>query len=724
MFSLSSLLKNALAGAIVSVFALSFYISSASLLFQGPLAPQLPAAIGSAVLGGALLALANAWRGSLPRMSVGAEPGVVPLLAGISAAVAAQSAPAAAYANTVVALACAGLAVGLAWWAAGRGRAGNLIRYVPYPVIAGFLGAAGWLIFIGGMGVAAGAPFGWHSLAAGTFDAKPWIGLAVGAALFLAGLQLRHVLFLPSAIVGLCLAFHAGFALQGLGVAAARERGWLMPVLGRAWPDLPFAPALLAQVEWGVVAQQAGLMVSVVIVATVSLLLSIGSVEVAFDEPADVNRDLRVLGLGNVVAVLAGGLVGGVSSSRSLMNRAAGAVGPMSGVFKALLCVAALLWGGPLIGLLPRPLVGGLLVFLGLGLLKAWVVDSRRRLTGAEYAMVLAMVAAAGTIGLLPAVGIGVLACCVMFAYSSARLSPVRRELPRAAWPSRIEYGEAQAAAVQRAGQRLRIVELQGVLFFGSVARLVQRVERDLAAGPRPDELLLDFRHVPAIDTSAAQGLGRLLKLCGRLGLALRFSGLTPELRAALAAAGVVDVAGGAHGVPVHADVDAAVAAWDERVLAAEATEVADEPALLARLAAELGSQEAAQALLGRFEPIALAPGERLFAQGDAADALYLVTAGRLAATVERDGRSVEVRTLQPGSALGEMGLLREMPRSATLQAAEPSRVLKLPRSALQALEQQSPALAIALYRLLMRQLAGRLEQANAQAHALSHPTA
>ncbi len=707
--------RDLVAALVVSLAAVSFYISSATLLFQGALAPQLPAAIGATLLGAVVLGLAAAWRGALPLASVGAEPATVPVLAAITAAVAAQASPQAAFATAVVALALTAALVGGAWWWMGRKGWGDLIRYIPYPVIGGFLGSVGWLMLTGGLGVSTATSFslarawGWLS---GGADLRLLVGLGLGVLLWQGSLRIRHVLALPALIIASGVAVHAALRAAGLDLAAAREASWLLQPFARNLPAWPADTQLLAAVDGALVAQQAGLMVSAVIVATIALLLSDTSLEVAWDQRADINQDLRVLGLGNLVSAAAGGLVGGVSISRSVLNRSAGATGRGSNLALALLCAACLLGGGAAMALVPRPLLGGLLASMGLGMLKTWLLDSRLRLPRRDHLTVIGMVAVTATLGFLPAVCVGVLACCLDFALASAQLPPVRRLLPRRSWPDAVERSPEQARQLQARGDALQIVELQGMLFFGSATRLGVQLQPLLDAATPPEQLLLDFRHVHGIDSSAAQALARVFRQLRGAGVQVQLSRLSAEHERLLRGAGCFDSKGPA----LHADVDAAVAAWDDAQLdETQATEV--DPMLTLGLDADRDLLSVHAVL----EEVRLDAGQALFVQGDVSDALYVVQSGRLSALLRVDGRERAVRSIRSGGAIGEMGLFRELPRSATVVAEVPSVVLRLSRERLREIEATRPAAALALQRLFLGQLAGRLEQANAQAHALSH---
>jgi SulP family sulfate permease len=715
-------INDLVAGGVVSLIAISFYVSTASLMFQGTLSAWLPAAIGTALLGGFVLSTVGALRSSQPLASRGPEPAAVPVLASLVTGTVAGLQGQQALATAVVVLALAAGQVGLAWWWIGRRGAGHLVRFIPFPVIGGFMSSVGWLLVAGGLAVSMGRPLS-PALLQLEFDPglaqRFGFALAVGVLLSWGAARIRHLLFLPVALVLMSLAVHGWMASQGLDLEQARARGWLMQPFAQAVPYQAWLPEVLAEVSWSAVLSQSGLLLSVVLIATLSVLLSISSLEVTLDKPANVNGDLKALGLGNVLCAAAGGLAGGVSVGRSVANVGAGARTAWSGFVTGLLCLLAMFWGGPLIALVPKAVLGGLLVHIGLGMLKTWLVDSRSRLTTADFLTLLAMVVVTAAFGFVPAVFLGVIACCLDFAFSSARLAPVRRLMTRSQWPAHLEYGPPLLERVIAAGRAMQIVELQGVLFFGSVMRLVQQVEGLLKSPEPPRTLLLDFQQVPWIDSSAGQALARLVKEAAAQKVSIEFSGVDPMVLRALRATGCLS----AERAQPHASIDQAVSRWDDAVLAEQDAAAAAAPLtgdLLDSLAADLGSREAALAVLARFDALELQPGQVLFEQGESADALYFVQHGRLVATAERDGRKHEVRTLMAGSAVGEMGLFRDMPRSATLTAVLPSRVLRLKREHLRQLEAQSPPLAAALYRLLIRQLASRLDQANAQASALS----
>ena len=110
-------------------------------------------------------------------------------------------------------------------------------------------------------------------------------------------------------------------------------------------------------------------------------------------------------------------------------------------------------------------------------------------------------------------------------------------------------------------------------------------------------------------------------------------------------------------------------------------------------------------------ERIHFAPGQRFFSQGDVADAAYVILDGAADVALETPGRTITVATLGRDALVGEMGILSDSPRSATVTAAAPTTALRIDKRVFLELLTQFPQISIAV----MRELATRLERTNAQ---------
>ena len=110
-------------------------------------------------------------------------------------------------------------------------------------------------------------------------------------------------------------------------------------------------------------------------------------------------------------------------------------------------------------------------------------------------------------------------------------------------------------------------------------------------------------------------------------------------------------------------------------------------------------------------ERVHFAPGQRFFTQGDAADAAYVILDGRADVLLETPNGPIKVAQLGRNALVGEMGILSDNPRSATIVTSEAATALRIDKRVFLELMAQFPQMAIAV----MRELANRLERTNAQ---------
>ena len=110
-------------------------------------------------------------------------------------------------------------------------------------------------------------------------------------------------------------------------------------------------------------------------------------------------------------------------------------------------------------------------------------------------------------------------------------------------------------------------------------------------------------------------------------------------------------------------------------------------------------------------ERVNFAEGQKFFQQGDAADAAYVVLQGKADVTMNSPGGDIKVAELGQNAIVGEMGILSDSPRSATIVAAAPTTALRIDKRVFLELLTQFPQMSIAV----MRELASRLEKMNTQ---------
>lgn len=306
-------LRDVSAGLVVGVITAALSISLGALVFAGDLDGLQGHGVTLALLGTAVGGLVVTLVASLPGAVAHGQntPGAVlaVVVAGVvaGAGIDAAAEPARALATAVATMAVTTLAAGAVFLALGLFRLGALVRYLPYPVIGGFMAGTGWLLVVGGGRVVASDDAGLGLL--GDPTAGPRLAAAVAGAAVLVALTRRfhHPLLLPGALVLSVGAFYGVVAASNVPLAQWRVDGHLLgPFAERA--ALPVIhPAALAVVPWAAVLGQAAAAATVVVVALMSGLLNATGMELGTDRRVDLDRELRAAGLANLAAGSLGG---------------------------------------------------------------------------------------------------------------------------------------------------------------------------------------------------------------------------------------------------------------------------------------------------------------------------------------------------------------------------------------------------------------------------------
>ena len=254
--------------------------------------------------------------------------------------------------------------------------------------------------------------------------------------------------------------------------------------------------------------------------------MSASSIEVATGVHLDPDRELRAVGIGNLAAALGGGPPGYHSLALTLLAHGIGLTGRANGLIAAVACLLALTVGTPLIGALPTGLFATGIIVIGITFLAGALVDQRRSLPAADYAVMASIPAVTAAFGFLWGVAVGLVAAALFFVVTFARMNVVRLATTGARLRSRLERPDAEQRRLASLGRQVAVYGLDGYLFFGTAHRLVARIAAALDRTPAPRHVVVDFSRVTGLDTSAARALARLDETCRLRGATLHFAAL------------------------------------------------------------------------------------------------------------------------------------------------------------------------------------------------------
>lgn len=708
----SAWLRDILSAGAPSILTISFGLSYAVLIFSGPLVPYLPYGIAATFTATAIIATVIAFGSSFP-FAIGAPETSTAAVTGILSAslvehIAAAHPSAPLLAPVLITLAGATIITGLVLCGVGLTRVGRAIRYVPYPVIGGFLGATACLIVLGGIRVITDRYVRFDNLdtfADATTIQQLLAGCALALTIYLTWHRSRNPLALPAILIGGVIAAHIVFAAVGMPLEKARALGWTFQSLPRASLSQPWHLGDIQQFPWQALPGLLGNLVAVIFVTAISTLFNTTGIEVATHREANLERELSVTGLANILSGLVGGYSGCISLSRSVLSFNTGATGRLPGLIVATVAALMLVADPALLSYMPKFVLGGLLIYLGVDQLNRWIVVSRQRLSIVEYLSLLAIILIIVKWGFVAGVLIGTVIGCATFALSASRINSIKFAFNGAEYRSSLDRSRDDLALLELHGRAVHGLSLQSYLFFGSANRLYQYVKALLERHPSCRYLVFDFKLVTGIDSSAAYSFAQIKRIATEKGVKLLLVNLTRPAEKILRSGDFLS-----YDIKVLPELDHALEWCENEIIAQYRGLNQEEGDLLNWFTDILGSKEDAEYLAHRCERVEVLASDIIVRAGDSADSMLFILNGRVGIMVDTgDGHLTRVRSLGRYTTVGEMGLVARQPRSATIKAEARSTLYVLHADALDEIMASNATLGQKLLTYFMQVMAERL---------------
>ena len=633
--------------------------------------------------------------------------------------------------SAVLLLSLMGLICGLIQVGFGAVGLGRLIKYVPYPVVSGYLSGVGLIIIISQVPKFLGLPKQvafWEGLASPSL--WQWQGVAVGAvtvAVMVTAPMLTKAV--PAAILGLASGVIAYFGLALADPALLTLPGNALVVGPLGGSGVSFGDAIAGR--WKAigdldVAELGRLLVPA---ATLAVLLSIDTLKTCVVLDAltrsrhNSNRELVGQGLGNLASAFIGGVPGAGQMGATLVNMSSGAQTRLSGLIEGVLALIAFLILGTFIAWVPIPALAGILIVIGFRMFdRASLHLLKSRATILDFAVIVTVVVVALTVSLIAASGAGIALAIVLFIREQIRGSIVRsKAYGNQMFSKRVRLPD-EMAILEKRGDHTAIFELQGSLFFGTTDQLYTTVEPELKTRTY---IILDMRRVQSVDLTAVHMLEQIEGMLAERGAFLIFSHLPENVPSGQDMRQYFDQVGlvkSESHIQTFSELDEALEWVEERLIEEEHLErMLEQPLELREIDVFLGRKESTLAALEScMDKRSYKAGEKIFAQGDAGDEMFLIRRGAVRIVLslsEKQGH--HLATFGRGDFFGEMAFLDPAPRSADALAFTDTDLFVLSRKRFDTLAEEHKKLAIGLVLSVARVLSIRLRYANAELRAL-----
>lgn len=429
----------------------------------------------------------------------------------------------------ILSMSLAGIFCGLFQVIFGLIRIGKYVRYIPYPVLSGFMSGIGVIIILQQIYPIIGKKSPASTLdmiinfPAALADGVSVIALALGlACISLIVLVPKVTKKVPATLVAL-------IAVTVVSLFTNLNSSLTIGNIPAGLPMPFFTKVQLDGIDWASVLE-ASLVPGLTLagLGSIDTLLTSVVADNITKTKHNSNQELIGQGIGNAVAGLFCGLAGAGATMRTVVNVKSGGRTQISGMIHAVLLLAILLGLGSLVKYVPLSVLAGILITVGWGIIDFRGFKDILRIPKSDAFVMMVVFLMTVFVDLLTAVGIGMVIACVLFmkragdlvenSYSAKALDTFDKESP---W-------EDEKDIPEEIRNRIYIERLDGPIFFGSITGF-QRVMHDIPTNLKI--VIIRMRRVPFMDQSGVYAMETAIKDLQAQGIKVLMTIIQPQPR-------------------------------------------------------------------------------------------------------------------------------------------------------------------------------------------------
>ena len=719
----SNIVPSIIAGVIGGIIKIVVAMAFSALIFTGTLAAYLPQGIGIVLFGFFLFAVISIFTSSYPVNINTPQDIPIAIIALIATTVMATSGKDwdadTTFQFIFVTIALTSILVGIFFFILGSLKLGKLVRFIPYPVVGGFLAGTGWLIVKFAFIMTAGMGLSLANIVS-LFDqatlSKWFPGLIFGLIMLISSRYIKHYLLIPALIAIGITSFYAIMFFYGFSFTDLESSGYLLGPFpeGGLFQGLPLK--YLSDFNWSIFLEQLPAIGTMMILNAISVLFNYSGLEIIIKKDLDLDQELKTTGIGNIIAGLGGAPPGHLSLGGTLLAISIGSKSKLTNIVIALLCAITLLFGSAVLSFFPRIILGGLLFNLGLSFLVDWLYSTWSRVPKTDYTIILLIFLVIGTVGFLEGVITGLLMSVILFVVSYSKVEIIKHELTGKTFHSNVERSESIKNIIDDSGDQTLILPLQGFIFFGSANRLLERIKLHLQSQNETNlkYLVFDFKQVTGVDSSTINSFNKLRILAELDNFQVLFCNLTPEIISQFEVEGLF-----ADSMDLFLkfdDLDHGME-WCEEQIISEQTigsnkqkEEIDEIKLFEEKFADL---------LIYFESKDISQNTTIIEQGSDPDGLYFIKSGRVTVELRSSNNKIRLKSMSTGTVVGEVSLYLKTQATASVISNTACKTYFLSHENFEKLNKETPERAAELHTYIVKLLSDRLAKSNATIQAL-----
>eukprot|EP00435_Cladocopium_sp_Y103_P031996 s911_g8.t1 len=418
------------------------------------------------------------------------------------------------------------LLMSLVFYFVGKQKMTVVVSYLPYPVVAGFLGSIGLAIFLGSFAVLKEGLQGFGGIRKAAND-RPYelmsaAGMAIGSILLkYVGLPARVLAVTPT-LVTLVL-FWTVVMMYGASLEEWREAGWLFPMADFEPFWSLWSEQRISQVAWRLLPPRLATFLGLGFVLVLSLTLRIAGIEGSTGSAINVDDEVKWTGLASFAAGASGTVIGSHSPGLTTFNVEAGSTTAQAAVLTGVLQLLLWLSGFPVMNMFPRFLLSGILMNLGLVMLqelidKLWMWTARHKVGILGLLVIYAQVASSMMYGLLPSVLVGVAVALLTAQAQLMRLHVLKYHVSRLSVRTNLQRSQRERALLNQHGNFIECLGLEGFLAEGPIIKLSNYVRHYVENNKMLRFIIFDLQACQGCNVSAYALLAKLDKVLTGIG--------------------------------------------------------------------------------------------------------------------------------------------------------------------------------------------------------------
>ena len=374
-------------------------------------------------------------------------------------------------------------------------RIGTLIKYIPYPVISGFMSGIGVIIILLQLFPALG-----QTSPQKTYEVVTSIGPALSNvntwALMYSLLTIGIIYLFPKITKAIPSTLVALLVVTLLSIFLKKD----VPVIGdipQGFPPLRFGDILNVSSDLYVLILESALTLAA-LGAIDSLLTSVIADNVTKTKHNS-NQELIGQGIGNTVTGLFAGIPGAGATMRTLVNIRSGGRNRLSGVIHALVLLAILLGAGKYAALIPKSVLAGILITVGIGILDYKGFRHINKVPRTDAVIMIIVLFVTIFLDLLVAVAVGMVMAAILFMKKMGDITEQQTKVADAS----LLIGEGAVTLPEHLRGKVVVKQIQGPLFFGFASGF-QKMINELS---ELRYVILRMEKVPFIDQTGMYAL-------------------------------------------------------------------------------------------------------------------------------------------------------------------------------------------------------------------------